>query len=812
MSLNGSMWTGVSGLLAHTEKMNVIGNNIANVNTVGFKSQRMDFSDFIYANSYNTSGLMQMGLGTTPQTIITSFTQGAFESTTNPTDLAINGSGFFRVNKEGTDEAYYTRAGNFNFDNNGYLKDPNGLCLQGWYIDNSGGVNQSSGGLAAGGSTSSEIKGTGVPTDIKLDAWTVQPFATTYMSFIPNLSADAGADNAVNTSNPFTALFAQWDGTQPPATDDTPPISDQAYEYQMSMKVYDESGTSHTITVYFDKVDSNTYTGGTNGGSIWEYIVTMEPSEDQRQYWEEDPRIQPEGGQLIDVSSTAMAGMLGAGTIEFNSAGQAINQSTYTFLGSGTPETDPDNYVQIDDGSGTLVWVPSLHSGAIVNPDYAADPFNEPQYIVNDYVTQNITDLEMWRSAEVSADGYPILVANFTGILGSQTTGSPDAASALIEINFGLKASNTDHPWTATNGSLADMVVEPYLYNPNYNALNPSYGPQYFLLNENYSTTSMGQINSILSTLRTEWNNYELTYDYIDPDTLTTTSMPMTFDVFLEYYQNANNLDEAFTYITGTSGTNATAVDEAKATAILAFSMLSDPDGSSIPGMSLIETAFQYKFNDYTTGYEGMVDSAGNAIDRDLYDGTAIPDINSNAMQYIMSYQIDGSAKVDLSNLAEATPSNANALSTFNSAIRESSAIQSNAGSSATYSQSQNGYAFGNLSAYYVDQDGILSGVYSNGITLGLYQICMYDFVCDQGLRAEGGNLWSQTIDSGEPKSGPAGVAGLGTIISECIEQSNVDLAREFVLMITTQRGFQGNSKMITTVDTMLDTVIQMKR
>ncbi len=804
MSLTGSMWTGVSGLLAHTEKMNVIGNNIANVNTIAFKSDRMDFSDFIYANSYNTAGLQQMGLGTTSQTIITSFTQGAFESTTNPTDLAINGSGFFRVNKEGTDEAYYTRAGNFNFDYNGYLKDPNGLVLQGWKIDNTGGVNQSSGLVTGSTNNTSSIVGTGVPTDIVLDAWTVQPFATDYMSFIPNLSADA-SDMAVNTSNPFAAMFSLWDGTQPPATEDTPPISEQAYSYQMSMKVYDEAGTSHTITIYFDKVDSNAYTGGTDGGSMWEYIVTMDPSEDTRQYWEEDPRIQPEGGQLISMSSTAMAGMLGAGTIEFNSAGQAVNQSTYTFLGSGTPETDPDNYVQMDDGTGTLVWVPSLHSGAILNPAYTGLVGDtEPQYIVNEYVTQNVDDLSMWRSASVSADGYPIIVANFTGLLGAQTSGSPDAASALIEINFGLKASNTDQPWTSTNGSLADLTVDPYLYNSNYNPLNPSYGPQYFLLNENYSTTSMGQINSIINSLRTEWNSA----DALIWDADLGADVAFTFDKFLEIYQSAANLDEVFGYISGMSGS--TLQTDLEATAIAALNMLSDPDGSSIPGMSLIETAFQYKFNDYIDGTEGMVDSAGNPVDP--FDATAMPDITSNAMQYIMSYQINGSAKVDLSNCAEATPADANALSTFTSAKRESSAIQSMAGSSATYSQTQNGYAFGNLSAYYVDQDGILSGVYSNGITLGLYQICMYDFVCDQGLRAEGGNLYSQTKDSGEPKSGPCGVAGLGVIISECIEQSNVDLAREFVLMITTQRGFQGNSKMITTVDTMLDTVIQMKR
>ena len=111
-----------------------------------------------------------------------------------------------------------------------------------------------------------------------------------------------------------------------------------------------------------------------------------------------------------------------------------------------------------------------------------------------------------------------------------------------------------------------------------------------------------------------------------------------------------------------------------------------------------------------------------------------------------------------------------------------------------------------------MDDSGILYGVYSNGVTLPLAQVCLYDFTCQQGLRREGNNLFSQTRASGEAKSGPAGVAGLGTINSYALEQSNVDMSTEFVQMITTQRGFQSNSKAITTTDTMLETVISMKR
>ena len=95
MSLSASMWTGVSGLLAHGEKMNVVGNNLANVSTVGFRGQRMDFADFVYANTYTSAGTGQIGRGVKVGAIMGNFAQGSFETTTNATDLAISGSGFF---------------------------------------------------------------------------------------------------------------------------------------------------------------------------------------------------------------------------------------------------------------------------------------------------------------------------------------------------------------------------------------------------------------------------------------------------------------------------------------------------------------------------------------------------------------------------------------------------------------------------------------------------------------------------------------------------------------------------------------------
>ena len=113
MGLSASMWTSVSGLLAHGNKMNVVGNNIANVSTIGFKGQRMDFNDYLYINGGSTSGPTQIGAGVSTYAVIGDFSQGSLESTNSVTDLAIDGNGFFKVRKPNSDDMYYTRAGGF---------------------------------------------------------------------------------------------------------------------------------------------------------------------------------------------------------------------------------------------------------------------------------------------------------------------------------------------------------------------------------------------------------------------------------------------------------------------------------------------------------------------------------------------------------------------------------------------------------------------------------------------------------------------------------------------------------------------------
>jgi flagellar hook protein FlgE len=131
---------------------------------------------------------------------------------------------------------------------------------------------------------------------------------------------------------------------------------------------------------------------------------------------------------------------------------------------------------------------------------------------------------------------------------------------------------------------------------------------------------------------------------------------------------------------------------------------------------------------------------------------------------------------------------------------------------STTTFQNANGYGAGDLEGVEVSTDGVMTGIYSNGELIPLYRVALAKFLNNQGLFKAGGNLFRETRDSGSPITNKPGTNGLGSISPNSLEMSNVDMSDEFVNMIVTQRGFQANSKIVTTIDTLLGEVINMKR
>jgi len=188
MSLITSLFTGVSGLSGNSQAMNVIGNNIANVNTVGFKGSSAVFSDVFGAILTNGPVVSQLGLGTRMQGILPSFAQGSFETTTNALDLAVDGSGFFVVNN-GTGN-FYTRAGQFRLNADGLVQTISGEILQGFQFTN--------------GVASTTL------SDVDLSSAQSAPVASTEFTLGANLDADAlTGDTFTSPITVFNSLGSQ---------------------------------------------------------------------------------------------------------------------------------------------------------------------------------------------------------------------------------------------------------------------------------------------------------------------------------------------------------------------------------------------------------------------------------------------------------------------------------------------------------------------------------------------------------------------------------------------------------------------------
>jgi flagellar hook protein FlgE len=313
MSLSSSLYQGITGLQAHGEKISVIGNNLANVSTVGFKGARMHFEDVMSQDYSTAAGVAQVGRGVRVAAIYSDFAQGSFESTTESTDLAIGGSGFFTVKVPTSETQYYTRAGNFRFDKDGYLVDPHGYVVQGWAM-------QRASTTAATGSASTastnEFSITGSPTDIRINNFQSPPEATSRVSVITNLDPNT-VSKSNSTTDPYFAMFNNWDATQ------TTPLSSTAYAYSSTLKIYDEVGASHNLTVYYDQVTLS----NAGGNTVWEYMVTCEPSEDGRTL---------SGASLssLAMNTTSAAGVLMVGTMTFR-AGQLVGESAYVLKSNG---------------------------------------------------------------------------------------------------------------------------------------------------------------------------------------------------------------------------------------------------------------------------------------------------------------------------------------------------------------------------------------------------------------------------------------------------------------------------------------------
>nr|MBF0221353.1 flagellar hook-basal body complex protein [Desulfobulbaceae bacterium] len=333
MGVSSSLYASISGLSTMGEAMTVLGDNVANVNTVAFKSSRSTFQDVLSQSVSTAAGSAQVGRGVTLSAIDGLFAQGSFESSSTATDLAIGGQGFFMLRAADSTEAdQYSRAGEFRFNKEGFLITPVGNFVQGWQVSTETGEREGT------------IGDIGIGTN-------TPPVATQTIEVIANL------DSRESNETSEDRLFANWNGTNAAAVNPSDPIDSTKYDYTTAIKIYDSKGASHDISIFYDR---------TVNDNEWEYLITCDPSEDLR--------ILSAAEQVIYNPDTRYnyenhkgAGALLYGTIKFDTSGNLTQVDAFTVPPDGF--VDPaknDNRLLLEAGDSYYKF-PSNFTGDTTN-------------------------------------------------------------------------------------------------------------------------------------------------------------------------------------------------------------------------------------------------------------------------------------------------------------------------------------------------------------------------------------------------------------------------------------------------------------
>jgi flagellar hook protein FlgE len=410
MSLYDALMIGVSGLNANSRAMSVFSSNIANVNTVGYKTSQSEFETMLGSANGGAQGLAT-GVMASSQANIAQ--QGADFATSSPTDLAINGQGFFCVNTaaDATGQALFTRAGSFTPDANGDLKNSAGLYLMGYPVSSDGTVGSQLGTVSTNG-----LGGKGE--------------ATAKMSVVANLDA---SDDAVTGYNPSDPLHNMTGGAVTP-------------DFQTTVNVYDSQGGTQPVQISYVKTAPDT----------WAYEVGYEGNAANIA-----PATNPiatgtltfdANGNLTNLQSTDGNSTASSGTLNFNipfGSGSGLTTQNINFdmgtLGtsSGTSQFASDSVLASSNTDGAAF---GNVTGLTVNPDGTVDA----NY--SNGLTQSVFKLPLATFA--NPDGLSLVAGNAyaqSGASGTPVINPADTAGSGTIQAFALEGSTVDLATEFTN-------------------------------------------------------------------------------------------------------------------------------------------------------------------------------------------------------------------------------------------------------------------------------------------------------------------------------------------------------------------------
>lgn len=704
-----SLFSGVSGLQAHQIAMDVESNNIANVNTTGFKYSRANFSDMLaQTNQIATApqgelggkNAVQVGLGASISSVTRIHSQGSIQNTDKNTDVAIQGEGYFIVSPDGGSTYKYTRSGDFKFDASGNFVDNNGFVSQGWMRDEETG----------------KVDSTAPITNI-----VIPPGLTTPANATNEVVLKANLNSGPNVENFTPAYQTDTTGATIDSLGNTIPSGNFGV-------LFNDSGEAFNLQ---------------DGQGIWGSFISSTQNA--------DVAVAAGNAQTLDLTFTNDTGTpinITSTTPTSNPIAQTATQNAQTFaaaINARTAETgveasvdntDPLNPTLIltnpndDSTSSHNIRLTAIgagdDSGFTTLSTASADPVttayrylysstgSDPSVNV-DKKFLTIADLRqaMQNQAEIDIGGTPTViineqgkfeVSNISGVndMSVKMTGFTAAGTSENTLfTRSMQAMNAALPATSTGQAISQA----------FNAATHS------------SSIDIYDSLGTKHTLRMEFRK-------TDVDTTTGSSWAMTITV---------------------------------------------PEPASIDTVQpLNEKKGQIRFNN-----DGSLATF------------APPNLSFTAN--------NGSAPNQQVNLTFGTSNAFDGMTSFDS-------------KSSTSGISQDGFTGGDLLGIRIDQSGTLVGSFSNGRSFGLAQIAMAKFANNEGLTADGGNVFLQSANSGNPIIGEAATAGRGFIQSSALEASNVDLSKSLTQLIIIQRGFQANGKTITTSDQLLQTLIGLKQ
>lgn len=845
-----SLWSGVSGLQAHQVAMDVEGNNISNVNTTGFKYSRADFgtmfSQTVKIATAPTDGRggsnpLQIGLGVSVSSTTRIHSQGSVQTTDKNTDVAINGDGFFMVSDDGGLTRYLTRSGDFKLDAYGNFVNNAGFVVQGWNIN----------------WDTQSIDSSRTPQNIFIDPGMHIPAAkSTEVAIKANLNSGLNIGNAARPLYALDSVHGFNKKTGETKDENDNGITQFYTTSKNSMEVtekgvdagslFNGSGQGLNLRegqgIWMSFADSKFTTNGLN---ITGFDANNKANQQNVVFWGSENQK-----TRLDITLNGVA----IQNADITSLDQAIAYiNTFTNPQEGREGT---GIVASKNANGTgIIFTNRNENGTtdnMKNINLVVNQANSAGELWNATWQQgqnNFTFAEVNPNQNVStwtATGGGGNLPNITGptnaavITAHKYTYSsspqnippmynPDGGPAFNDNDNNPATKPTDpasgNYWDALRGSLYNTDVRVFRTTEDLRELlqrDARYGVDYngngaFAAEDINQKVTITVSDDGRFTVSNAKQDSQIPANALQAQAQTTTAKDLSFNVTA--YTDALgkvSTNDAFTKIfkafdgVQTAGSQKKESEQLKLSAFSAGLEIYDSLGSK----HTLEVQFvkQSTTQDGGNEWQMIIRVPEPAEINTTGEGP------NNIIVGTARFNNDGSLASYTPRTINFSPNNGAAPNqqiklSFGTSGSNDGLVSSNSASTLT-GQATDGYTSGNLKpdAIRVDDKGNILGEFTNGKTFAVAKIAMASVANNSGLEEIGGNLFKVTANSGAIVVGEAGTGGRGEMKTSALEMSNVDLSRSLTELIIIQRGYQANSKTISTSDQMLQTLIQLKQ